>query len=490
MKSTQPGVVVLTALLLSGCLQIPAPTHVALAGNPPGLAQTVANAARQTVFTPGDWPAEQWWRLFEDPQLDELVERGLADNAGLRVVAARVRRSAELTNLAGAQLGAELNTGTGIQRRHLSENLLPRSFLGGTINIFDSAVTLDYDLDWWDRKEALLQAALGEQRVAEAEHAEAQLLLATAVVVTYFRLQGQLAQAQLADQAVASREQLLRLTRQRVEHGLDREIETHWAETALANTRNQLLILLHDQKMTRHQLGILLGTGPDLPMELEQRPLSPERVFPLPGELTLNLLGRRADVAAQRWRIQAMSHRVDAAEALFYPDINLSAFIGLQSLNLGTLLESSSLTGGAGAALHLPLFDGGRLVANLGVERAALDEAIAAYQQTLAEVAREVADQLEVWTSLQHSREIQHAAVQATDRALRFADSRHQEGLADERETLLSRLESLRQRTILAQLDERQLQAAAILKKVLGGGFQYPYPTHDQSTATAQDQTR
>ncbi|TYC52453.1 fusaric acid resistance protein, partial [Zoogloea oleivorans] len=222
--------------------------------------------------------------------------------------------------------------------------------------------------------------------------------------------------------------------------------------------------------LARNQLAALTGQGPDATLTLTP-PALRDLATTLPGTLRADLLGRRPDVIAQRWRVEASGRDSDAARAEFYPNVNLNAFVGLQSLGLGNLLESSSRMLGVGPAIHLPVFDSGRLRANLASRHAEQDAAIAQYNTTLVDALRDVADQLANWRGADAEGRDQQAAQARYEDAWRLTEVRYRAGLSSYTAVLAAETPLLAQRRLTAELRTRRLEASAGLARALGGGY-------------------
>jgi NodT family efflux transporter outer membrane factor (OMF) lipoprotein len=199
--------------------------------------------------------------------------------------------------------------------------------------------------------------------------------------------------------------------------------------------------------------------------------LQPLQVHPVPTQLGADLLGRRPDVAAARWRIEAAAQDVQGARAAFYPNINLAGFIGLSSLGLDRLFSLDSGNAGFGPALRLPLFDGGRLRAQLKGREADVDAAIAAYNGAVLDAAREVADAAASLRSIEVQQAEQARAHAAAEGAYDFAQQRYRAGLGTYLTVLSAESGVLAQRRLGADLSARALDTRVALMRALGGGW-------------------
>src|SRR6185312_2290547 len=223
--------------------------------------------------------------------------------------------------------------------------------------------------------------------------------------------------------------------------------------------------------LARNQIAALLGKGPDRGLEVAL-PASPKlKAFGVPANLAANLIGRRPDVVAARLRATAAAKRIDAAHADFYPNINLTGYVGYQSFGIKDLISPASLIGQIGPAISLPIFDGGRIEGAYRGARAQYDEAVATYDQTLTTALREVADavvnQRELAKELEHSR----AALAASEDAYRVAQQRYGAGLSRYLDVLTSEDTLVVQRRTVADLQARAFTQDVALVRALGGGF-------------------
>lgn len=451
------------ALLLAGCA-----SHE-------GIAPAVAERSPQqygAVQTPIDWPREDWWTRFGDPQLDALVAQALAGNPQLDAAGARLARAQAAVAGARAALAprAQLQLESTWQR--FSEHSLYPPPLGGSSEFTNTLqVAGSWELDFFGRNRAVLRAALSADRAAAAEAQAARVLVASAVVRSYMQLAHLLEQHQLLETAKAQREQVLELVGARVRQGLDSSVELHQAEGAVLDLRRQLEASSEQAELLRHALAALLGSGPEATRTLAPRAAGFDAPA-LPQAIPAELIGRRADLSAARWRVQAASAGVDAARAQFYPNVNLLAFAGLQSLGFGHWLDLGSRNLGIGPALSLPLFDAGALRANLRGRSAELDAAVADYNATLGNAVREVADQIATLRSLQRQAHEQQAVQASAEAAFELASQRYRAGLVNYLSVLAAQTEVLAQQRAAADLRARRTDATVLLMRALGGGFE------------------
>jgi NodT family efflux transporter outer membrane factor (OMF) lipoprotein len=460
----------LTALLAAGC--------ASTGGEHPAASRADANhlaAAKSLAAAPlsdAAWPTAQWWERYGDPQLDRLVDESLRGSPTLRIADARVRKAMAAAGAANAARRPHLDASANAMRERFSEHYIYPPPLGGSWETpADLTATLGYDLDLWGRQRSAYEGALDEAHAADVDRHGARLLLTTSIVRAYIRLQQAFDERDIASRLLDQRQALVRLVEQRKESGLDSAVELREAQSAIPAARERIEQLDETIALARNQLAALAGAGPDRGLAIARPAMKPTGAAAIPTRVPADLIGRRPDVVAQRWRIEAASRRIESAKASFYPDVNLAAFIGLQSIGLSDLLKSGSLQPGVGAALRLPIFDGGRLRANLAAKDADYDIAVEQYNQSLADALRDVADQLASLRSIERQRTQAAEGTRLAQDAYDLAMLRYREGLGNYLQVLTAETQVLGQRNLQAALDARALDAGVSLTRALGGGY-------------------
>jgi len=456
---------ILASLVLAGCI-IPPTKDAAPILREPQPGELAGSGVAQ-------WPAAKWWQTFDDAQLDGLIQRALLDSPSMAVAQARIRQASASAGEVAAQGGMDLSANAQITRQRYSSNSIYPPPLAGA---YDTSGLLEfnfnYDFDFWGRNRSALQAALGQRAAAEAESEAAAAALSAAVAKSYFQWQALNTHLAVLRAIETERDTLLELEARRVKAGVAAGDNLH-PLAADAAAPHQTLVQLETQRdQAFYQLQSLLGGSRALPA-LQAMPL-PRVTADLPANLQLHLLARRPDVSAARDRVQAELHNVDAARAAFYPDVSISAFLGLDSLAMGALLHSSSRTLGVTPAVSLPIFDAGRVRANLNGNRADLALAVAQYDQAVQTAVSDVND---AWVRL-HGIEREQAPleqqIQARQRDVSSAQQRLKAGITDRRELVRNRLNVL---SLQDQEIDRHAQALAAqidLVKALGGGYSMP----------------
>jgi len=415
-----------------------------------------------------------WWEAFKEPALDELVRKALADHPSLQAAAARVEGARAQSAGARANTRPQLNGTLDVTRERFSDGgLEPPTLAGTTATTGTLQLDASWEVDFFGRNRAALQAALGTERAAVAEAEAARTVLASSVARSYFELARLQAQREVAERTLAQRTNILELIRQRVRSGLDTNVELRQGEGSLPEIRQQLEALDEQMAATRHALAALTVQPPNALDALTPH-LRVVQAMPLPAELPVDLLARRADVEAARDRVEAAMQDLKAARAEFFPSVNLAAFAGFGAIGLENLVEAGSRQYGVGPALHLPIFDAGRLRANYKGRAADVDAAISAYNAAVLDAVREVADQISALSSIDRQQREQVAAQRAAESAFELATQRYEAGLATYLTVLSAETNVLAQRRSGADLQARSLDAQVALIRALGGGYTAP----------------
>jgi multidrug efflux system outer membrane protein len=263
---------------------------------------------------------------------------------------------------------------------------------------------------------------------------------------------------------------LLRIADVRARAGLQAADASHQAQAQLAAARQQQAAVRGSAAVRKAALAALLGIAPAALPPLQPHPL-PKTAAALPADAGLDLIARRPDIAAARWQVQSALHQTDAARARFFPDLSISALAGLSSIDLGKLLTAGSRTFAVGPALHLPIFEGGLLRAGYGVSKARLDAAIAHYNDSVLDAAREVATQSLTVQRLAAQRREQQAQLAAMAALRSSAAARQRQGLTDGSPALQAQAQWLQQRDAAVALEAQALSADVALTRALGGGY-------------------
>ena len=419
------------------------------------------------------WPAARWWSDYGDAQLDALIEEALRDSPDMAAASARLSQAEAIAQVAGSpllpQLGANLSA---TEQKQSYNGLMPRSALPQGWNDYGQAsLGFAWELDFWGKNRAGLAAAISQREASRAEMAQARLSLAAAIATEYAELSRLFAVRETAARSVEVRRKTAQLFDERFRNGLETRGSLDEAKSRLAIAEGDVLMLDEQIGLQRHRLAAWVGAGPDRGLRIERPTLRGDVAFGLPAALAADLLGRRPDIVAARLMVEAEASRIEQKKAEFYPNVNLAALIGLQSLGLDLMHDGGSKFGSVGPAISLPIFTGGRLRGELRSAAAGYDQAVANYDRTLAHALQDVANaglsQKALSAQLQKSRD----AVASAGEAHRVARERYQGGLANYLEVLSAEELLLGTQRAHAILHARAFSLDVALKHALGGGY-------------------
>jgi outer membrane protein, multidrug efflux system len=452
---------------------------VACAGLPPKQksVQLSDAAPLDGLNTPGggDWPAQEWWKRYQDPTLDQLIELGGANSPTLATAHARYDSARQSVRLAAAESGAHLQANADADRQRLSDNgLFPPQLLGFSwYDQFDLGLQAGYTFDWWGKQRAAVEAAMDQAHAAQADRSAAALLLAGSIADAYFGWQTDENRLVLAREKEATVESQAKVSGARVRADLDSADELDSTDLALAAAREQIAVLQGSAELRLVALAALVGRSVSELPALSPKPL-PSFPAALPDNVKIDLISRRADITASRWRVEAAERSLASARADFFPDVTVNALLGLSSLDVGRLLEYGSRVPQVSAAIHLPIFDAGKLKARYGGAQAAINSAVSSYQDTVISAARDVATQATTRAQIEAQRAQRSKQVAAAVRMKNTAAARVRQGLSDSRSELQATESWIDQCDGLMLLDSAALSADIALQRALGGGYESP----------------
>ena len=464
--------------LLQGIVAVAIVAGPAFAGSPPpaGLKTHADSQAFQGMAETG-WPETAWWKDWGDPQLNALIDEALAGVPSVAQADARMRKAAAEAHEVGARELPSLSGQATVAMTQQSDNLgFPKQFATQFIpqgyNAFGKLdLDFSWEIDFWGKNRAAVAAATSDATAARADAAEARLMLAADIAAQYADLARLYNERDVAERALKVREATETLVAKRVDNGLDTRAELSQAQAGPPSERANLAALDEQIALARNALAALVGTGPDRGLAIQRPGVATLKPLGLPPSLAANLIGRRPDIVAARWRAQAAEHRVKQARAAFYPNVNLVAYVGQEALHLDNLFVTGSSIGQVGPALSLPIFDGGRLRSELRGARADNDAAIAAYDGAVIQALHEVADAVARERALSARLTESRAALAADEDAHRIARLRYDGGLATYQSVLLAENAVLEQRRVVTDLESRALTLDIALIRALGGGF-------------------
>ena len=407
-------------------------TGCALTREPDRKPQLPLPAALPAVNEAGAALADPWWSIFGDPTLDALVAEALANNADAAIAAARVAEARALARIAGADrlptLGAEAGASRG-KDSQLTQPFPPPG--GATQDTYYARGVVSYEVDLWGRYAHAAEAARRRLLASQLERDAFRLSLSGETARAYFALAAAIGQYQQSRDTLTNREESLRIERLRFEGGESGEIVYRRAIAEVETARAAMHAFELEVERRQNVLGLLLGRSPrDLAEQkvLPQTLASSSAVARIPAGVPSSVLTHRPDVRAAEARLAAAAGDVSAARAALLPSISLTGTLGSASLDLGDLFTSPANVWNVAGGLTQPIFEGGRLRANVERERAVQDQRIAEYARTVQGAFREVLDGLQGQSSLRDVEAARIAQVTALRRATELAELQYKEG--------------------------------------------------------------
>jgi multidrug efflux system outer membrane protein len=464
------------ALLLGACAALGPDYERPATGLPGTYPDAPADLAATAAVRP------EWWKLYADPKLDELVASALERNADVRFAVARIEEADANLREAGAAFLPEIDLGGTPQRQRISSGTATPIPPGIPLVRNDIRLTVgtSFEIDFWGKLRRALEAtralALSSRYAREVVNQSLEGLTTQA----YFSLRSLDAQIAFTRGILESREEALTFVRNRARGGIASDLDLNQAELARADASIQLKELLRQRALAEHQLATLTGR---LDLQLASGDLLALPMPPLPpAGLPSTLLERRPDIRQAEQQLVAVNAQIGIAKAAMFPTISLISYAGGESMALSTVLTSGASIWSLGFGLTLPIFDAGRYAARTQAAEARQKQAVAGYQKAVETAFREVADALTSVQQTTAAEEDLQASVVAARNALRLARLRYEAGYSAYLEVLdaqrtanVSELGFLRNR-------QARLSASVDLMKALGGGW-YAEPTPVSSAA-------
>ncbi|RQQ45086.1 MdtP family multidrug efflux transporter outer membrane subunit [Burkholderia stagnalis] len=464
---------------LSACALIHHDTQPAAALDPERI-----RIADDIHLAHGDWPSARWWTRYADPQLDALIERALGDAPTMAIARTRVAQARANVDLVKAGTNLQVSALGSVDRERVSGNGFLGAYSGNepmigatgpwyTEGIVGLGASLDVDI--WGKERAQVAAALGVRNARAVELSAVELELAADVAQLYYGIQTTYRIADLLEQLHAIATISVDAHAARAARGLEPRTPTETARAQQLTTQRQLAAARARITQLRESLRALVGARADELGDLRPVPL-PSPPLALPTTLSYEFLARRPDLQALRWYVEASFDRIDAAKAAFYPSFDIKAFFGVNALHLADLFTHASRQINLVPGLTLPIFDGGRLNANLGGVRAASDLLILQYNQAVLNAVRDVAMTGSQLQDLDVEAKLQTEKIEAVRFAQDSVDAHYRTGLASRLAAVEAKQAVLVERMVLAEIDGRRIGQDIALTKALGGGYRAQAP--------------
>jgi NodT family efflux transporter outer membrane factor (OMF) lipoprotein len=420
------------------------------------------------------WPDENWWQAYNDQQLSQLITDAQSGSPTLQTADARVHRAEAVARQAYALVMPTLTGNAEVDKNKQSyyEGVPPQFVPHGYQNVGQGTLNFNYDLDFWGRNRDAVKAATSEFKASLIESKETTLMLSTSIVSAYADLAHAYADRDAAEKALNVRNQSVQQFSDRYKNGLENIGSLKQAQANQDSAKAELQSLDEQIALNKNRIAALVGKGPDYGLKITRPKSDLIQHYQLPSNIPVNLLGRRPDIIAAKLRVESRDKAIDAARKNFYPDINLSALIGMQSIGLNNLTKSGASIGNIGPAISLPIFDGGQREGIYRAARAEYEDAVATYNTALIQALQDVADAATSQHALTEQLTTMQQAVADSEAAWQVANNRYKGGIAPYLTVLSAEDTLITNRRALADLQSRIFVLDVAMVKALGGGYE------------------
>ncbi|MDE1163999.1 MAG: efflux transporter outer membrane subunit [Pseudomonas sp.] len=440
-------------------------------------------------LSPAAWPKADWWTSLGDPQLNGLIQEALRDSPDMQIAAARSHQATAAAYAADAERMPTLDAQGSVSRSRLARDQDPLGQGDAYATVRTLDVAFNYNFDLWGGQRANWEAALGQARAAEIDRQAAALTLAADVARAYSNLGQAHIELDLAKDDLKRTHQMLDLGQRRLKAGIDSDYQYQQTESLADSSEEQAINAEKQVNSAKIALAVLLGKGPDRGQEIARPNVLQPSAVALPSSLPAELLGRRPDLIAARWRVEAASKDIVASKTRFYPNLNLSASAGAESLLGDAMFGSASRFFSVAPTISLPIFDGGRLRANLDARDADYDLAVAQYNKSLVKALGDVADTIDQLHAIGRQIVAKKRAADVAQQSYDTVAQRFGSGIGNYVDVLTVEQQLLQAQRQVASLNAEQIDLSIQLMQALGGGYQgesvalaAPAPAHATQT--------
>jgi multidrug efflux system outer membrane protein len=427
----------------------------------------------QTAAPKDAIPKGTWWQVFHDPELDRLEQELLQANQSLVAAQDRLSQARSQARIASSAYFPALSADPSGQRQRLSGN---RPLSGSTVatapvtqNVFTVPFSVSYELDLFGRVRRNLEAANASLQGSAADLENVRLVLTAELAADYFNLRELDREAGVVRQSVEIQQKGLDLVNRRHDGGVANGLEVAQQAALLDSTATQLSLVLQQRAQFEHAIAVLTGKSASA-FSLAEAPFDAAPPA-IPTGVPSEILERRPDVATSERQMAFENAQVGLAMAAFYPHITLGGSGGWESRDIATLINAPSAFWSLGGALLQPVVNGGRNRANLAATRAAYDESVANYRESVLVAFQQVEDGLSGLALLNQAAKTQQAAVADSRRALDIANSRYVGGVTTYLDVITAQSALLNNERLATQLLGQQMVTSVFLVKALGGAW-------------------
>jgi NodT family efflux transporter outer membrane factor (OMF) lipoprotein len=413
----------------------------------------------------------EWWKIFQDPQLDALELEVNVSNQNLKAAAAQYQQARAVLRYYRADYYPTVTAGPSATRTRVSANAPTNSALrGATFNDFVMPIDVSYQADVWGRVRKNVESYREQAQASAADLATVNLSMHADLAIDYFQARSLDAEEQLLNSTVKQYEEALELNQSRFEGGIASEVDVEQAKTQLQTTRAAAIDVGVARAQFEHAVAILIGKPP-AEFSLPPLPLTapPPRI---PVSVPSELLERRPDIAAAERRVAAANAQIGVAKSAYYPVISLAGSGGFESSSITTLLQGPSGLWSVGLSAVGTIFDGGRRRAFTDEARSAYDAQVATYRENVLTGFQQVEDSLAAVRILEHEADVQDEAVVAAQRSLDLSITRYKGGVTTYLEVITAQSAALSDQVTAVDILGRRMANTVLLIQALGGGWE------------------
>ncbi|SAK51439.1 MdtP family multidrug efflux transporter outer membrane subunit [Caballeronia ptereochthonis] len=448
------------------------------------IAPEQINLANDIHLARDGWPAARWWTRYQDAQLDTLIDQALVDAPTMVIARTRVAQAKSDVELVRTGSSLQVVALAMLDREHVSAHGFlgpfamnePAQGLTGpwyTEGIVGLGASLNVDI--WGKQRAQIAASLGVSNARIAETSAVELEISTDVAQLYYGIQTTYRLIGLLNESHEIAAFAVQAHEARAARGLESRTLLEEARAQQVAIERQLASAQAQVRQLRESMRALVGAGPEGLRAIEPVAL-PVSQAALPATLSYELLARRPDLQAMRWYVEASFDRIDAAKAAFYPSFDIKAFFGFDALHLGDLFTHASQQINLIPGLYLPIFDGGRLNANLSGAREGSNLLIEQYNQAVLNAVRDVAQTGSRLQALDEETELQKRRIESIAFTRDSVEAHYRRGLTSRLAALEARQPVIAEQVALLTLNGQSISQEIALTKALGGGYRADPP--------------
>ncbi len=435
-------------------------------------------------LTPADWrwkvaepkdtiPKGEWWKIFNDPILDELENEAASKNQNLLAAIARVDQARAAARITRSQFFPELSLDPSYKRERTSGHLptpIPINIPSALVDTYSIPFDLSYEIDVWGRVRRSFESSRAEAQASVSDEQNVLLTLTADLAVNYFLFRSLEAEIAILERTVELRNDSVRILKGRFEAGVIPELDVTQARTELATSKADLADVTRQRAETLHAIALLCGKAPSS-FDLPERQVAAAPPV-VPAGLPSSLLERRPDISHAERLLASKNAEIGVAIAAYFPALHLTGQAGYLSADAKHLFSKDSFVWSISPSISWSLFNAGKTAAQVKQAKASYEEALADYRQTVLTAFKEVEDSLAQIVLRNEQIAAQSEAIASARRNSELARARYDVGIVNYLQVLDAERSRLQQERQRAQVEGQRFAASVRLIKALGGGWE------------------